>query len=347
MLRSTLRHSHASYRRVLHACVSSCRCCARCCSRPSCALYAQTGNRITEPPNPPPSRWQQDKEQLDSALRARALTVTDPRGLWVAGQLDTGDSAARVSAFAKARTQAPGEMVYLVSLGSPASSPCGRRFRSAMRPIAWPTGLRATSTTACRCCCWPTAPASATMQRRWSRFSRKRRRARASTITGAGERSSSGRKYERCPCPRSPRPRPSSRPPTAPPSRRMSPTRSRPCAAMRRRHPTSVRSACNAAGTATAQRAATWSLRVAGARLAERSAGAGPPQAAAQQLLADIQRRAFECAEAGDSGRARARVGRSPPCVRAPSPRGKRGSRKTRSWARSRRATRAAAPAKG
>ena len=74
--------------------------------------------------------------------------------------------------------------------------------------------------------------------------------------------------------------------------------------------PDSVRLACNAAGTATAQRAATWSLRVAGAGLAERSASAGPPQAAAQQLLADIQRRAFECVEAGDSGRARARISR-------------------------------------
>jgi len=61
-----------------------------------------------------------------------------------------------------------------------------------------------------------------------------------------------------------------------------------------------VRTACNAAGAAAAQRAATWSLRTAGARLAERSANGGPPQAAALQRLVDIQRRAFECAEAGN-----------------------------------------------
>ena len=82
----------------------------------SCALHGQTGNRITEPSSSPPSRWQQDKEQLDSALRARALTVTDPRGLWVAGQLDSGDPAGRVTAYTQARTQAPAEMVYLTSL---------------------------------------------------------------------------------------------------------------------------------------------------------------------------------------------------------------------------------------
>jgi hypothetical protein len=61
-----------------------------------------------------------------------------------------------------------------------------------------------------------------------------------------------------------------------------------------------VRTACNAAGAAAAQRAATWSLRTAGARLAERSAMAGRRRQAALQRLVDIQRRAFECAEAGN-----------------------------------------------
>src|SRR5260221_3751375 len=94
----------------------------------SCALHAQSGNRITEPSNPPPSRWQPEKEQLDAALRARALTVADPRGLWVAGQLDAGDGGARVSAYAQARVQAPGEMVYLTSLALACLEPVQPRW---------------------------------------------------------------------------------------------------------------------------------------------------------------------------------------------------------------------------
>ena len=61
-----------------------------------------------------------------------------------------------------------------------------------------------------------------------------------------------------------------------------------------------ILAACAAAGSALAQRAATWSLRIAGARLADRTAAAGPAQAAARQQLAAVQRRAYECAEAGN-----------------------------------------------
>ena len=103
----------------------------RCCRAVAGVLRAaraQTGNRITEPSSPPPSRWQQDKEQLDAALRARALTVTDPRGLWVAGQLDTGDPARtgqRVRAGAHSGARRNG--LSHIARARAASSRCGRR----------------------------------------------------------------------------------------------------------------------------------------------------------------------------------------------------------------------------
>jgi len=56
-----------------------------------------------------------------------------------------------------------------------------------------------------------------------------------------------------------------------------------------------IRTACANAGNAAAQRGASWSLRIAGAKLAERAQGPG-----AQQQVSDVQRRAYECAQAGN-----------------------------------------------
>lgn len=266
----------------------------------SCALFAQTGNRITEPSNPPPSRWQADKEQLDAAMRARALTVTDPRGLWVAGQLDAGDSGARVSAYAQARTQAPAEMVYLTSLALACLEPVQPR---------WPE-----CDTTDRLADWATRDVDNGVPMLLL-ADRARQRNNATQMAAFLDEASVRPRFDdywargalllweevrALPVPAEPAAKAelaaaygAAQPPYVANAIQ---TMCRDAA----KAAENVRTACNAAGTATAQRAATWSLRTAGARLAERSADGGPPQAAALQRLAEIQRRAFECAEAGN-----------------------------------------------
>jgi len=266
----------------------------------SCALHAQTGNRITEPSNPPPSRWQADKEQLDAALRARALTVTDPRGLWVAGQLDTGDPASRVSAYAQARAQAPTEMVYLTSLALACLEPVQPR---------WPE-----CDTTDRLADWATRDIDNGVPMLML-ADRARQRNNATQMAAFLDEASTRPRFDdywargalllweevrALPGPADPAAKAelaagygAAQPPYVANAIQ---TLCRDAS----KAPENVRAACNAAGAAAAQRAATWSLRTAGARLAERSANAGAAQAAALQRLADIQRRAFECAEGGN-----------------------------------------------
>ena len=266
----------------------------------SCALFAQTGSRITDPPSPLPSRWQAEKEQLDAALRARALTVTDPRGLWVAGQLDAGDSGARVSAYAQARTQAPAEMVYLTSLALACLEPVQPR---------WPE-----CDTTDRLADWATRDVDNGVPMLLL-ADRARQRNNAIQMAAFLDEASMRPRFDdywargalllweevrALPVPAEP----AAKAELAAAYRAAQPpyvanaiqTLCRDAA----KATENVRTACNAAGTAAAQRAATWSLRTAGARLAERSANGGTPQAAALQRLVEIQRRAFECAEAGN-----------------------------------------------
>ena len=81
----------------------------------------------------------------------------------------------------------------------------------------------------------------------------------------------------------------------------------RPCCRDAQKAADAIRAACVNAGMATAQRAATWSLRAAGAELAERSAAAGPAQDQARQLL----RRRAEAVLRLRGGRQRGRRRRS------------------------------------
>jgi len=264
------------------------------------ALFAQTGSRITDPPSAPPSRWQAEKEQLDAAMRARALTATDPRGLWVAGQLDAGDSGARVGAYAQARTQAPAEMVYLTSLALACLEPVQPR---------WPE-CDATD----RLADWATRDVDNGVPMLLLADRARQRNNAIQMVAFLDEASMRPRfddywargallLWEEV----------RALPVAAEPSAKaelaaaygaaQSPYVANAIQTLCRdaaKVAENVRTACNAAGAAAAQRAATWSLRTAGARLAERSANGGPPQAAALQRLVDIQRRAFECAEAGN-----------------------------------------------
>jgi hypothetical protein len=266
----------------------------------SCALFAQTGNRITEPASMPWSRWQADKEQLDAAMRSRALTVTDPRGLWVAGQLDAGDSGARVGAYAQARTQAPAEMVYLTSLALACLEPVQPR---------WPE-CDATD----RLADWATRDIDNGVPMLMLADRARQRNNAAAMVAFLDEAAQRPRfddywargalllweEVRALPVPADPAAKAEL---AAAYGAAQSPYVGNAIQTLCRdasKTIESVRTACNAAGTAAAQRAATWSLRTAGARLAERSANAGPAQAAALQRLADIQRRAYECAESGN-----------------------------------------------
>jgi hypothetical protein len=265
----------------------------------SCA-YAQTGNRITEPSNPPLSRWQADKEQLDSALRARSLTATEPRGLWVAGQLDAGDPGGRVSAYAQARGQAPAEMVYLTSLALACLEPVQPR---------WPE-----CDTTDRLADWATRDIDNGVPMLLL-ADRARQRNNATQMAAFLDEASIRPRFDdywargalllweevrALPVPAEPAAKAElAAAYGAAQSTYVANAVQTLCRDVSKA-PESVRASCNAAGAAAAQRAATWSLRAAGARLAERSANAGAAQAAALQRLAEIQRRAFECAEAGN-----------------------------------------------
>jgi hypothetical protein len=65
----------------------------------------------------PQSRWQADLDRLDADLRLRLLTANEPRIDWLAGEIDTADVESQVRHYAAARIAAPGERLYLASLG--------------------------------------------------------------------------------------------------------------------------------------------------------------------------------------------------------------------------------------
>jgi len=264
------------------------------------ALAQSTGSQMSEPAPPPASRWAQEKEALDQALRQRALAASEPRDLWVAGQLDAGDPWAQAGALAQARMRAPGERVYLASLAIACLAP--------MKPL--PPDCDALD----RLADWATRdvdngvpsllladrararnnlPAMvAYLEEAAARPAFDDYRNRAAMLLWTAVRDVPG---------------------SADPAARAELAAALAAAResyvvgqMRNlcregaRLADNVRSACFAAGNAVAQRAANWPLRIAGAQLAERSATASD-LAAAQQRASDINRRAFDCAEAGNA----------------------------------------------
>ena len=267
----------------------------------SCALHAQSGNRITEPSSSPPSRWQQDKEQLDSA---HAIARADgDRSAWIVGfrpARHRRSGGARAARMRRRAIRRPRELLYLTSLAVACLEPVQPRYPecdTTDRLADWATrdidnGIpmllladrarqrnNATAVVAFL--------EEAALRPRFDDYSNRgtlllweevralpgstepAARAELAAAYGAAQPSSTGRAMQAL-C--------------------------RDAA----KATEGMRSACTAAGTAAAQRAATWSLRAAGARMAERNAEAGAAQTAAAQLLSDIQHRAFECAEAGN-----------------------------------------------
>jgi hypothetical protein len=256
---------------------------------------AQDGSRITET-TAPPSRWQQEVEMLDQALRARALVSSDPRELWIGAQLDAVDPWQRVTALAQARTRAPGEKLYLASLAMACLAP--------LQPL--PAECDATD----RLADWATRDADNGVPSLLLADRARRRNNTASMLAFLEEAATRPRfdDYE-------------SRgalivwdavrglPGTVEPAARAEAAAAFGAAHMSQvpvtlqslcrdaaRVAENIRAACAGAGDAMAQRASSWPLRVAGAKLAERAQATN-----AQQQLTEVQRRAFECAQAGNS----------------------------------------------
>ena len=83
---------------------------------PGLVRQSPTGLEVREG-DATPSRWQSDLERLDSDLQLRLLTANEPRIDWLAGDIDSGDVESQVRHYAAARIAAPGERLYLASLG--------------------------------------------------------------------------------------------------------------------------------------------------------------------------------------------------------------------------------------
>lgn len=264
------------------------------------AVSAEAGSPLAEP-SPAASRWSAQRAQMDDAMRAQWLVATDPRTNWLAGTLDADDPAAQVARLAAARVAVPAERLFVASLATACLAP--------VRP--WPAECDATD----RLADWATRDVDNGVPSLLL-ADRARQRNNAAALLAYLEEAAQRPRFDDY------RNRgahviweevralagaydPAARALLAASYGALwTPFATGAIDALCRdgRAPTdAIRAACAAAGNALAQRAATWSLRIAGARLADRSAAAGPAQAVARQQLADVQRRAFECAEAGNA----------------------------------------------
>jgi hypothetical protein len=272
--------------------------------------FGQTGSQLTEPPQ----RRHRAGSRTRSPRPGRARTrphATEPRDLWVSGSSTTVRpwaqvERARSGAHTRTRRQA-----VLGSLAVGCLVPMrARSRRSAMPPTASPTGPRATTTTAsgaaprqprARCATIPAAMIAfleeAATRPRFDDYQSRG----ALAVVGGGD--------ARCRARLDPAARASSRRPT--PSRE-GPMRCRRCSVLcsdASRLPTTSAARAQAPAPPLAQRGA---LVLAHRRCAPRGgrASAGAAYASAQQRVIDLQRRAFECAEAGNAVRAGIRVRR-------------------------------------
>ena len=255
---------------------------------------------MSEPSGLPPSRWQPEIDQLDQALRDRALVASQPRAHWVAGHLDLADPAAQVAHFAQARAQAPQERLYVASL----ATACLERIRPLPPECDAPDRLAD----------WATRDTENGVP---SLLLADRARLRndgpamiayleeAATRTRFDDYWNRGALFlwdEVRALPLSVDPAAKAEFAAIAASARV-PLTARTLPFLCRdplRFGEAARAACNAAGAAMAQRATTWALRTSGAQLAERSASTPQAQADAGRQLADLRLRAYECAEAAN-----------------------------------------------
>ncbi len=259
---------------------------------------AQATNRITEPSATPATRWQAEAERLDLVFRDRLLGATAPRAAWVAGVLEGTDTAVQVAYFAQARREAPAEKLYLASLATACNEPVRPRpadCESIDRLADWATRdadngvpslllaerARLRNNGPAMIAFLQEAAARPRFDDYWSRgafaiweevralpvTAEPAAKAELAASYGAAHASQAARAMEAL-C----------RDPL--------------------KFGDEARAACAAAGAAVAQRGASWALRIAGARMAERSTPVPAPGTG--RPIADLQLRAFACAEAGD-----------------------------------------------
>ena len=293
MLRSALRHSTRS---LPHAVRVRMHCCLRVCCRAAAASGALLRRRAAASPSrrpPPVALAGRTRTQLDDALRARVLTVDRP--------------ARRTGSPASSTPAIPRRAGQRVRAGArrrrPARSSISRRSRSpASQPVQPPpAGVRRDRS--------PGRLGDARRRQRRADAAAGRSRAPAQqrdvdgrVSRGGGDAPALRRLLE----PRRAPPlggstrdarrrgaggaRPSSRPPTAPRSRRMSPTRSRHCAAMRRAHADGVRAGVqcggNGGGAARGDVVAARGGRPPGRAQRRRRAAAGGRAAAPRRCAA-------------------------------------------------------------
>jgi len=262
------------------------------------AAPAQTGSRLADPAPAAPSRWQAERDQMDGALRANALVANDPRSQWLAGQLAADDPVTQAASFAQARVAAPSEKLYLASLAIACLAP--------VQPL--PDECQATD----RLADWSTRDTDNGVPSLLM-AERARRRNNAASEAAFLEEAAQRQRFDdyggaaAVAIWEAVRALPGGDPAAkaelaASYGLLREPYTVRQMAGLCRdpaRAPDNVRAACHAAGNAVAQRGATWALRTAGARLAERSATPAD-RAKAQAQLADVQGRALDCAAAGD-----------------------------------------------
>ena len=92
-------------------------------SAPGGALESGVAAAISAAAASRPSRWQAGKDRLDAALRLHLLAPSTPREHWLAAHFDATDIAARVANLAAARMSAPDNRLYLASLADACMQP--------------------------------------------------------------------------------------------------------------------------------------------------------------------------------------------------------------------------------
>ncbi len=256
---------------------------------------AQSGDAPTAP------RWQAELRELDAALRDRALTADDPRMQWIAGEIGRGDPAGQVAMLAEARRQVPREQLYVGSLAL--------ACLELLRPL--PPACDAMD----RLADWATRdgnnglPVLLLAERAQARKDVESMIAQLAEATSKPEFNDYHDRgalflWEEV----------RSLPQRGDPAARVELTAGyglslaaqgvRGIDALCRggsAGPDLARAACHAAGLALTSRGANWSLRQAGARLAERSAATEEGRVDARRTAAELRLRAFACAEAGNA----------------------------------------------
>jgi hypothetical protein len=260
----------------------------------------QGSNRLSDPQQASASRWQADVVRMDDAMRTRVLSGDAPRSRWLAAEIDRSDIDSQVANLAQARNRVPTEKLYLASL----ALACLER----VQPL--PAACDATD----RLADWATRDADNGLPSLLL-AERAQQRNNGTSMLAYLEEAATRPRFDDY------RARgglfiweevrllPGSDEAAARVELAATWGLARPAYGTgslqslcrdAARFGDTARGACAAVGNAMAQRGSTWMLRTAGARIAERNATTPDAQARAAAQLADVQRRAYDCAQQGN-----------------------------------------------